>query len=135
MGKLVQIKTKETAASVDDFISTAVADEQKQKDCLAIKKMMEKATKSKAKLWGSAIVGFGNLIYESPKTGRQVEWFKIGFSPRKANITLYLMGLQKHNEALKKLGKHKVSGGCLHINKLEQVDVKVLEKIITAAAK
>lgn len=132
--KLVQIKTKETAASVDGFINT-IADEQKRKDCFAILKMMEKATKSKAKLWGSAIIGFGNLIYESPKTGRQVEWFKIGFSPRKANITLYLMGLQKHADALKKLGKHKTGGGCLYINQLEQVDVKVLEKIITASAK
>jgi Domain of unknown function (DU1801) len=86
-------------------------------------------------MWGSAIIGFGNLIYESPKTGRQVEWFKIGLSPRKANITLYLMGLQKHAEALKKLGKHKVGGGCLYINKLENVDIKVLEKMIIASAK
>lgn len=132
--KLAQIKTKETTASVDDFINK-IADEQKRKDCFAIIKMMEKATKSKAKLWGSAIIGFGNLIYESPKTGRQVEWFKIGMSPRKANITLYLMGLQKHTDALKKLGRHKVSGGCLHINKLEDVDLKVLEKMITVSAK
>lgn len=132
--KLAQIKTKETTASVEDFLNT-VTDAQKRKDCSAIVKMMEKATKSKAKLWGSAIIGFGNLIYESPKTGRQVEWFKIGFSPRKANITLYLMGLEKHKEALKSLGKHKVGGGCLYINKLEDTDLKVLEKIITAAAK
>lgn len=132
--KLAQIKTKETTASVDDFIK-AIADEQKRKDCFAIIKMMEKATKSKAKLWGSAIIGFGNLIYTSPKTGRQVEWFKIGFSPRKANITLYLMGLEKHKEALKQLGKHKIGGGCLYINKLEEVDIKVMDKIITAAAK
>lgn len=132
--KLAQIKTKETTASVEDFLNT-VTDAQKRKDCSAIVKMMEKATKSKAKLWGSAIIGFGNLIYESPKTGRQVEWFKIGFSPRKANITLYLMGLEKHKEALKSLGKHKTGGGCLYINKLEDTDLKVLEKIITAAAK
>ncbi len=68
--KLAQIKTKETTASVEDFLNT-VTDAQKRKDCSAIVKMMEKATKSKAKLWGSAIIGFGNLIYESPKTGRQ----------------------------------------------------------------
>ena len=126
--KLVQIKTKETTDSVEDFLNK-IPDAEKRKDCFTITKMMEKATKSKAKLWGSAIIGFGNLIYESPKTGRQVEWFKIGFSPRKANITLYLMGLQKHAEALKKLGKHKVGGGCLYINKLSDVDVKVLEKM------
>jgi hypothetical protein len=95
---------------------------------------MEKATKARAKLWGPAIVGFGDLIYESPKTGRQVEWFRIGFSPRKAAITLYLMGLEQHAEALKKLGKHKVGGGCLYINKLADVDGKVLEGIIKKAA-
>jgi Domain of unknown function (DU1801) len=134
MGKLAVIKTQQNASSVEDFINT-IADEQKRKDCKAIIKMMEKATKEKPKMWGSAIIGFGNLIYESPKTGRQVEWFKIGLSPRKANITLYLMGLQKHAEALKKLGKHKVGGGCLYINKLENVDIKVLEKMIIASAK
>ena len=134
MGKLAEIKTKKTSASVKDFINS-VTDEQKRKDSFVILNLMEKATKEKPKMWGSSIIGFGNLIYESPKTGRQVEWFKIGFSPRKANITLYLMNLQKHVEALKKLGKHKTGGGCLYINKLEDIDIKVLEKMITAAAK
>ena len=134
MGKLAEIKTKKTSASVKDFINS-VTDEQKRKDSFVILNLMEKATKEKPKMWGSSIIGFDNLIYESPKTGRQVEWFKIGFSPRKANITLYLMNLQKHVEALKKLGKHKTGGGCLYINKLEDIDIKVLEKMITAAAK
>lgn len=134
MGKLAKIKTTETTASVDSFIKK-IADDQKQKDCFTISKMMEKATKAKARMWGSSIIGFGNLIYESPKTGRQVEWFKIGFSPRKANITLYLMDLKKHADALKKLGKHKVGGGCLYINKLEDIDLKVLEKMIASTVK
>lgn len=134
MGKLAEIQTKETSASVKDFINT-LADQKKRKNCFTIIKMMEKATKEKPKMWGSSIVGFGNLIYESPKTGRQVEWFKIGFSPRKANLTLYLMNLKKQADALKKLGKHKTGGGCLYINKLEDVDIKVLEKMIIAAAK
>lgn len=134
MGKLADIKTKETSASVEDFINKA-GNEQKIKDSFAILKMMEKATKQKPKMWGNSIIGFGNLIYESPKTGRQVEWFKIGFSPRKANITLYLMGLAKYADTLKKLGKHKTGGGCLYINKLEDIDIKILEKIIIASAK
>ena len=134
MGKLAEIKTKKTSASVKDFINS-VTDEQKRKDSFVILNLMEKATKEKPKMWGSSIIGFGNLIYESPKTGRQVEWFKIGFSPRKANITLYLMNLKRHADALKKLGKHKTGGGCLYINKLEDIDIKVLEKMITAAAK
>ena len=87
-------------------------------------------------MWGSSILGFGNKIYKSPATDREVEWFKIGFSPRKANLTLYLvMDIKKYEIELKKLGKHKTGVGCLYINKLEDVDLKVLEKLITIAAK
>ena len=82
MGKLAEIKTKETESSVEDFIN-AVADEQKRKDSFAILSMMQKATKEAPKMWGSSIIGFGNLRYKSPKTGREVDWFKIGFSPRR----------------------------------------------------
>jgi hypothetical protein len=82
--KLAEIKTKETAASVDDFIN-AVPDEQKREDSFAILAMMKKATGEKPKMWGSSIVGFGNKRYKSPATGREVDWFRIGFSPRKAN--------------------------------------------------
>lgn len=134
MGKLVEIKTKQNTASVRDFIN-AVADEQKRKDSLVLLKMMEKLMKEKPKMWGNSLIGFGKLIYKSPATGREVEWFKIGFSPRKANLTIYLIDLKQHADALKKLGKHKPGGGCLYINKLEDVDIKVLEKMITAAAK
>lgn len=134
MGKLAQIKTKETSASVEDFIN-AIAEEQKRKDSFTILKMMEKAMKEKPKMWGSSMVGFGNLRYKSPATGREVDWFKIGFSPRKANLSLHLMDLKRHDDALKKLGKHKTGVGCLYINKLEDVDIKILEKIITTSVK
>lgn len=134
MAKVAQIKTKETAASVDEFISK-VPGEQKQKDSHVILKMMEKATKEKAKMWGSSIIGFGNKRYKSPATGREVDWFLIGFSPRKANLTIYLLDMAKHKEALNKLGKHKLGGGCLYINKLTDIDLKVLEKMIAAALK
>lgn len=113
-----------------------VADEQKQKDCHVLLKLMQKATKDKPKMWGSSIVGFGNLRIKSPTSGREVEWFKIGFSPRKANLTLYLgLNVKTHAEALKKLGKHKTGVGCLYINKLADVDVKVLEEMINTTAK
>ena len=134
MGKLAVIKTKQTSASVEDFI-TSIADEQKRKDSLIILKIMEKAMKEKPKMWGSSMIGFGKLRYKSPATGREVDWFKIGFSPRKANLSLHLIDLQRHADALKKLGKHKTGTGCLYINKLEDVDIKVLEKMIAAAAK
>lgn len=135
MGKLAQIKTKETNSSVKDFINS-INDEVKRKDSFAIIKLMQKASKAKPKMWGSSIIGFGNKIYKSPSTDREVEWFKIGFSPRKANLTLYLVGgIKTYANDLKKLGKHKTGGGCLYINKLADVDMKILEKIITDSAK
>ena len=134
MAKVAEIKTKPTASSVADFIDSN-SNEQKRKDSYVILKLMEKATGEKPKMWGSSIIGFGEVRYKSPASGREVDWFKIGFSPRKANLTVYLIDLQRHAEALKKLGKHKTGGGCVYINKLEDVDMKVLEKMIIAAAK
>ena len=134
MGKLAEIKTKQNSASVDGFIDS-IPDEQKRNDSRLILKMMEKAMKENPKMWGSSMIGFGNKIYKSPTSGREVEWFKIGFSPRKANFSLHLIDLQRHAEALKKLGKYKTGVGCLYINKLEDVDIKVLEKMITASVK
>jgi len=135
MSKLTQIKTKETSASVEDFINS-VKDDEQRKDSFTILKMMQKVSKEKPKMWGSSMIGFGNKIYKSPATGREVEWFKLGFSPRKANISLHLvLDIKKHAAELKKLGKHKTGVGCLYINKLDDVDVKVLEKLINVAAK
>jgi hypothetical protein len=134
MSKLAKIKTTPTSSSVDSFID-AIADEQKRNDSKVILGMMEKAMNEKPTMWGSSMIGFGNVRYKSPATGREVDWFKIGFSPRKANLSLHLVDLQRHTDALKKLGKYKTGAGCLYINKLEDVDVKVLEKIIASAAK
>jgi len=133
MGKLAEIKTKPTSLSVKDFINS-ITDEQKRKDSLIILKLMEKAMKEKPKMWGSSMIGFGDVRYKSPASGREVDWFKIGFSPRKANLSLHLINLLQHADALNKLGKHKTGGGCLYINKLGDIDIKILEKIITAAA-
>lgn len=129
------IKTVETTASVEKFINS-VPDEQKRKDSFAIAEMMKKATGADAKMWGSSIIGFGNRVVTSPATGRTVDWLVIGFSPRKANITLYLTTtMHSHPAELKKLGKYKTGGGCLYINKLADVDVKVLKSLIEGAAK
>jgi len=131
--KLAEIKTKPTAASVEDFINS-VQDEQKRKDSFVILEMMKKATREEPKMWGSSIIGFGNKRFKSPTTGREVDWLRIGFSPRKANLSLYLIGgIQKQAAALKKLGKHKTGVGCLYINKLEEVDLKVLKEMIDAS--
>lgn len=134
MGKLAIIKTKQTDSSVEGFIKS-ITDEQQRKDSLVVLKLMEKATKEKPKMWGSSMIGFGNVRYKSPATGREVDWFRIGFSPRKSNLSLHLLNMQDHVDALKKLGKHKTGVGCLYINKLADVDVKVLEKMINISAK
>jgi hypothetical protein len=132
--KLAQIKTKETAASVEDFIN-ALPDEQKRKDSFAILEMMQKASGASPKMWGTSIIGFGNKRYKSPASGREVDWFLVGFAPRKANLTVYLLDMKAHADALEKLGKHKIGGGCLYINKLEDIDVKVLKGMIVSSLK
>jgi len=130
---MAEIKTKPTSASVADFINL-VKDEQKRKDSFVILEMMKKATGEEPKMWGSSLIGFGQIRYKSPATGREVDWIRIGFSPRKANLSLYLsMDIKEHTEFLKKLGKHKTGVGCLYINKLEDIDIKVLKGIIDAS--
>lgn len=135
MGKPAQIKTKPTASSVEDFINN-IEDEQKRKDSFSILAMMEKASKEKPKMWGTSLIGFGDVRVKSPTSGREVDWFRIGFAPRKANFSLYLTGsIKNYVEYLEKLGKHKTGMGCLYINKLKDVDIKVLEELIKKAAK
>jgi hypothetical protein len=131
---MAEIKTKPTAASVEDFLNT-VKNEQKRKDSFVLLEMMKKATGEEPKMWGSSLIGFGNVRLKSPATGREVDWLRIGFSPRKANLSLYLTGdIKKYAAILKKLGKHKTGLGCL-INKLEDIDIKVLKGLIAASLK
>jgi hypothetical protein len=131
--KMAEIKTKPTSESVEDFINS-IPDEQKRKDSFVILEMMKKATGEEPKMWGASIIGFGNVRYKSPKTGREVDWLRIGFSPRKANLSLYLiMNIKEYATTLEKLGKHKTGVGCLYINKLADIDMKVLEEMIAAS--
>ena len=131
--KLSEIKTKPTAANVEDFINN-IKDEQKRKDSFVLLEMMKKATGEEPILWSSSVIGFGIKRYKSPTSGREVDWLRIGFSPRKANLSLYIsVGIKEHAAALKKLGKHKTGVGCLYINKLEEIDLKVLKGIIDAS--
>jgi len=130
---MVELKTKLNEASVTDFLN-GIADEAKRADSIEILKMMRLIAKQEPKMWGSSIVGFGNqyLKYES---GRELEWFTIGFSPRKQNLTLYGVGNWLEPDLLKKLGKHKTGVGCLYIKKLADVDVKVLKELLKQAVK
>jgi len=133
--KLAQIKTKPTAASVEDFLN-AVQPEQKRNDSFVILEIMKKASGEEPKMWGGSIIGFGNRRYKSPTTEREVDWLEIGFSPRKANLSIYLLGgLKQHAKALEKLGKHKTGVGCLYVNKLDDIDLEVLREMIDVSLK
>ena len=129
---MAELKTRLTKASVEKFLE-GIKDEQKRQDCYEILKIMKQATKSEPKMWGTSIIGFGDYhyVYES---GREGDWFITGFSPRVQNLTLYIMG-GFDGETLKKLGKYKTGKGCLYINKLEDVDLKVLNELITKSVK
>jgi hypothetical protein len=133
--KLVEIKAKPTAVSVEDFINK-IEDEQKRNDCFELIKLMKKATGENPVLWSNSIIGFGNKRYKSPATGREVDWLQIGFAPRKANLSLHLtMNVKKQTTLLEKLGKHKTGVGCLYITRLEDVDMSVLSQMITLSVK
>ena len=135
MGKLVKIKTQPTALSVEEFINS-IKDEQKRADSITLAKMMQKATNEEPKIWSNSMIGFGEVRFKSPATGREVDWLRIGFAPRKAALSLYLtVDINSYSEDLKKLGKYKTGVGCLYINKLSDVDLKVLEELIRKTAK
>ena len=129
---MAELKTKVTKASVDKFLQ-GIKDEQKREDCYQILKMMKKATKAEPKMWGTSIIGFGDYHYVYA-SGREGDWFITGFSPRVQSLTLYMMG-GFDQELMKKLGKYKTGKGCLYINKLEDVDTKILDKLITTSVK
>lgn len=131
---MAELKTKATGASVSAFIN-AIEDDERRKDCKAIAALMQKATKSRPKMWGTSIVGFGDFEYVN--SAKQTNaWFQCGFSPRKAALTLYLMGgYPKDAASLKKVGKVKTGGGCLYIKSLEDVSVPALRSMIAESIK
>jgi Domain of unknown function (DU1801) len=125
-----EIKTKKTDASVSKFIDM-VADEGKREEAYTVLKLMQKITKEEPKLWGSAIVGFGTYTYKYA-SGQQGDWPLVAFSPRKQNLTLYIESdFEKRSELMAKLGKYKTSKACLYLKSLKDIDMKVLQEIIT----
>jgi hypothetical protein len=126
---MAELKTKRNESSVDDFLN-AIKDEQVRKDCQAIADIMQKATKAKPQMWGSAIVGFGSRRYKYA-SGREIDWMLIAFSPRKQNITLYVSsGFEGYDELTAKLGKHSCGKGCIYIKRLSDVHLPTLNKLI-----
>lgn len=131
---MAELKTRATALSVDTFLK-GIADDERRADALAVCKLMAKVTGEKPVMWGSAIVGFGKRKLRYPD-GREVDWMRVAFSPRKANTVFYVgVGEQQQAELLARLGKHKLGKGCLYVRRLADVDVKVLEQLIKQAAR
>lgn len=123
-------KTQKTEQSVEDFINS-VDHEGKRADAFEILELMKSVTGEEPKMWGPAIIGFGDIHYKYA-SGREGDWFKVGFSPRKAKISLYISGcdVAMHEEMLSRFGKHKAGKGCLYVNKLADIDKEVLKEMI-----
>ena len=128
-----ELKTRPTSASVPDFL--AQQPDARRADCEAVLRMMEAATGERAEMWGGSIVGFGRYAYGN-STKKTYEWPLVGFSPRKNDLTLYIMpGFDGFAELMAKLGKHKTGKSCLYLKKLADVDAKVLRKLIDGSVK
>ncbi len=126
---MAELKTKPNRKSPVKFLNS-VADKMRCKDSFVILDLMKEITGEEPVMWGDSIIGFGKYHYKYD-SGREGEWFVAGFSPRKQNLTLYLMsGAKREEELLKKLGKHKTGKGCLYLNKLEDIDLKVLKQLV-----
>jgi hypothetical protein len=127
---LAELKTKPTDQSVEGFLNK-VPDEKKRQDSFAILELMKQVTGEEPIMWGDSIVGFGRYHYKYA-SGREADWFITGFSPRKQNLTLYIMsGFDEYDELLENLGKHSTGKSCLYIKKLEDIDQDVLRELVS----
>ena len=126
---MAEPKTKATKASVAAFLA-AIPDEQRRKDCKAVAKLMQEATGEKPVLWGANIVGFGAYRYQYASGGTG-DWPLVAFSPRKNDLTLYLMaGFERHADLMAKLGTHKTGKSCLYLKRLADADPAVLKELV-----
>ena len=126
---MAELKTKRNDQSVEAFLNR-IPDERKRRDAFTVLDIMRKATKAEPQMWGSSIVGFGTYHYKYA-SGREGDWPLTGFSPRKQNLTLYIMGgFEQHDELLKSLGKYKTGKACLYVNQLDDVDLPTLRKLV-----
>ena len=126
---MAELKTKRNDQSVEEFLN-GIPDEQKRNDCFAVLHLMKKITKAEPKMWGDSMIGFGSYHYKY-ESGREGDWFLTGFSPRKQNLTLYIIaGFKQYEELLRKLGKHKTGKSCLYINKLADINQTILKELI-----
>ncbi len=130
---MAELKTRPTDQSVAAFLD-AIPDAGRRQDALAIRDMMREVTGAEPRMWGGSIVGFGDYHYKYA-SGREGDWFRVGFSPRKQNLTLYLTyGYEQHADVLARLGKYKTGKACLYINRLRDVDMAALRELVERAA-
>ena len=131
---MAEIKTKPTAKSVEKFLKS-IDDDEKREDSLKLLKLMKQVTRAQPKMWGDSIVGFGDYHYKYA-SGREGDWFLCGFSPRKQNISIYIMcGFKPYAPLMKKLGNHKAGASCLYIKRLSDVEVPVLKELLADSVK
>ena len=130
---MAELKTTLTNESADDFVA-AINSDAKREDSQKLLALFRKVTGEEPKMWGTSIIGFGSYHYKSERSSQEGDWPLTGFSPRKQNLTIYIMpGFDAYKDLLSKLGKHKTSVSCLYINKLADVDMAVLEKLVGQA--
>lgn len=126
-----EIKTKVTDANVNDFIRDFADTDQKRKDSFELIRIMQDETGWEPKMWGPTMIGFGTYHYKSDRSSQKGDWFQVGFSPRKAAISLYVYsGAADQKELLQELGKYKMGKACIYIKKLSDIDEEVLRKMI-----
>lgn len=131
---MAKLKTSKNDASVDAFLQS-IDDEKKRRDSYELLQLMKDVTGREPAMWGKSIVGFGSYHYKY-KSGQEGDWFLTGFSPRKQNLTLYIMpGFERYEKLMAKLGKHKTGKACLYVKKLEDVDRGVLKSLVSESVK
>ena len=129
---MAELKTQKNDASVQEFLN-AVPNERKREDSFAVLKLMQEVTGEEPVMWGPSIIGFGNYHYKYA-SGREGDWFLVGFSPRKQNLTLYIMaGFDNYDSLMSDLGIYKTGKSCLYVKRLEDIDCSVLEQLLTAS--
>lgn len=131
---MAEVKTKPTKASVTSFLNK-IANEERRNDCKAVSELMAEVTGAEPVMWGPSIVGFGTYHYKYP-SGREGDWMMMGFSPRKGDLTLYILpSVEEFPELMAKLGKHKTGKSCLYLKKLDDIDLEVLRRILQQSMK
>lgn len=130
---MAELKTQKNEKDVVQFLNE-IENEQRKKDCFALLKLMEEVTGEPPAMWGDSMVGFGSYHYKY-KTGREGDWFPVGFSPRKQNLTIYILaGFKPFEDILINLGKYKTSSSCLYVKKLDDIDQEKLKELIKKSA-